>query len=189
MRLVLLGLTLVAIFASPAFAHPGADHAHSFASGVLHPLTGADHVFAMVSVGIWGTFVADRAIWAWPATFMAAMLAGFAAALLGLHVYFVEPFISASIVVLGLLVALRVKAPLALGAAVVGLFAFFHGHGHGTEATATNVIPYAAGFTFSTAMFHAAGIGVGLCSRSLIERIVFAPTERIRSTVRGRWLR
>jgi urease accessory protein len=185
MRLVLLPLTLIAMFDSPAFAHPGPDHTHSLTSGILHPLTGADHVFVMASVGLWTAFVGGRAISAWPATFITVMLAGFGAARLGLQISFVEPAISASIVVLGLLAVLGVRAPIVLGAAIVGLFAFFHGHAHGTEATAASVLPYALGFTFSTVVLHAAGIGVGLCIRSLIERLSVTPMRRLRSAAGG----
>lgn len=164
MRFVLLGVTLTAMLVSPAFAHPDPGHADSLASGALHPLTGIDHVFVMVSVGLWGALVGGRAIWAWPATFVAAMLAGFVAARVGLQISFVESAISASIIVLGLLAALHVKAPLALGAATVGFFAFFHGHAHGTEVAAS-VIPYAVGFTLSTAVLH----GAGVCMRRLLQ--------------------
>ena len=103
MRIVVLALTLIAIFASPAFAHPGPDHAHSFADGVLHPLTGADHVFTMASVGLWAIIVGGRTIWMWPTAFLGAMLAGFVAALFGLQISFAESAITASIVVMGLL--------------------------------------------------------------------------------------
>ena len=185
MRPVLFGLTLIVMLASPAFAHPGPDHVHSFAGGILHPLTGPDHVLAMASVGLWGALVGGRAIWVWPATFLAAMLAGFAAARLGLQISFVEFVTSASIVALGLLVALRVKAPLAVGAAIVGLFALFHGHAHGTEATGASILPYAAGFTLSTAVLQGVGVGLGLCMRSLIERRALSPVRRMRSTAGG----
>jgi urease accessory protein len=183
MRPVLLLLMLIAMFDSPVFAHPGPDHIHSLASGILHPLTGADHVFVMASVGVWAASVGGRAVWAWPATFITVMLAGFGAARLGLQISFVESAISASIVVFGLLAAAGIKAPLAFGAVIVGLFAFFHGHAHGTEAMAAGVLPYAAGFTLSTAMLHAAGIGLGM--RSLIDRIAVTPMRHMRSIAGG----
>jgi urease accessory protein len=179
MRPIFLSLTLLAMFGAPAFAHPGLDHADSLTSGVLHPLTGADHVFVMASVGIWATHVGGRAVWAWPAAFVAAMLAGFAAARLGLQISFVEPAISVSVVVLGLLVAIGIKTPLVPGAAIVGLFAFFHGHAHATEAAAAGIFPFAAGFTLSTAMLLAVGIGLGLGARSLVERMAGATTTRM----------
>ena len=185
MRLVLSGLTLITILASPAFAHPGLDHADSIASGILHPLTGADHVVAMASVGVWGALVGDRAIWAWPATFLAAMLAGFAASRVGLQISFVESVISASMVVLGLLAAVRVRASLALGAGFVGLFAFFHGHAHGTDATEASALSYALGFALSTAVLNVAGVGLGLWIKSVIELTALSPPRRMRSVAGG----
>jgi urease accessory protein len=168
-----LYLALIALFASPASAHPGpVGHVHPFADGMLHPLTGADHVIVMASVGLWGAMIGGRAIWAWPATFMGLMLAGFAAACLGLQMSFAESVISASIVVLGLLAVLRVRAPLALGVAIVGLFAFFHGYAHATEAAAASIIPYAVGFMLSTAGLHGAGIVLGLWLRHMADRTI-----------------
>lgn len=184
MRLALLPLMLVTMFASPAIAHPARDHSHSLTSGILHPFTGADHVVVMASVGLWAAFVGGRAIWAWPATFITVMLAGFGAARLGLQISFVESAISASIVVFGLLAVAGIKAPLAFGAAIVGFFAFFHGHAHGTEATVSSIVPYAAGFTLSTALLHAAGIGLGFSARSLI-RVAVTPMRRMQSAAGG----
>jgi urease accessory protein len=103
--------------------------------------------------------------------FVATMLAGFAAATFGLQMPLVEPAISSSIIILGLLVAFAVEAPVCVGAAIAGLFAFFHGHVHGTEATAASLIPYAAGFTLATALLHAAGIGLGLSAEGAIGKL------------------
>jgi len=162
MRSILVCIILTGALVSPAFAHTGVGQANSFASGIAHPLHGADHILAMLAVGLWGVLAGGRATWVWPMAFVATMLAGFAAATVGLQMPFVEPAIWSSIVILGLLVALAVKAPVWLGAVITGLFAFFHGHVHGTEATAASLIPYAAGFALATAGLHAAGIGLGL---------------------------
>jgi len=122
----------------------------------------------MVAVGLWGTVAGGRAVWIWPLAFVATMLTGFAAATVALQMPYVEPAISSSVIVLGLFVALAVRAPIWLGAAITALFAFFHGHVHGTEATAASLIPYAAGFALATAGLHTAGIGIGLfCERSI----------------------
>ncbi len=136
----------------------------SFMAGFAHPLGGADHILAMVAIGLWGVVAGGRALWVWPAAFVAMVLAGFAAAISGLHVPLVEPAIASSIVVLGLLIALTVKAPLWLGGVVAGLFAFFHGHAHGTEVTTAGagLIAYAGGFSLATAGLHAVGLGAGL---------------------------
>jgi urease accessory protein len=161
MRLILICLALTGALASPALAHVGVGQTSSFASGIAHPLSGADHILAMVAVGLWSVLAGGRAIWIWPMAFVATMLAGFAAATSGLQMPFVEPVIWSSIIVFGLFVALAVKAPVWLGAVITGLFAFFHGHAHGTEAT-VSLIPYAAGFALATAGLHAAGVGLGL---------------------------
>ena len=134
--------------------------ASSFMSGFAHPLHGADHLFAMLAVGVWGALAGGRAIRVWPIAFVATMLAGFATAAWGLAVPFVEPAIASSIVVLGLVVALAVNAPLWPGAAIIGLFAFFHGHAHGTEAASTSLMAYATGLALATGALHAAGIGL-----------------------------
>src|SRR5215475_672755 len=96
----------------------------SFVSGFAHPLHGADHLVAMLAVGIWGALAGGRAIRVWPIAFVAAMLVGFASGAAGIAVPVVDPAILSSIVVLGLLVAFAAEAHLWLGAAIIGVFAF-----------------------------------------------------------------
>jgi urease accessory protein len=135
----------------------------NFVAGLAHPLSGADHIIAMVAIGLWGVIAGGRALWVWPLAFVSAILVGFTAATLGLRVPLVEPAIAASIVVLGLLIALAVRAPVWLGAVIAGLFAFFHGHAHGTEAVGAGVqlIAYATGFSLATAVLHCVGLAAG----------------------------
>jgi urease accessory protein len=136
---------------------------NDFITGLAHPINGADHILAMVSIGLWGVVAGGRALWVWPAAFVTMVLVGFAAAIFGLHVPLVEPAIASSIVVLGLLIALAVRAPLWLGVVIAGLFAFFHGHAHGTEvAGEVGLTAYASGFLLATAALHAVGLGAGL---------------------------
>ena len=171
MRLILICIALTVALVSPALAHTGVGQTNSFASGVAHPLYGADHILVMITVGLWGVLAGGRAIWVWPMAFVGTMLAGFAAATLGLQIPFVEPAISSSIIILGLLVALAVKAPVWAGAVITGFFAFFHGHVHGTEATVVGLVPYASGFALATTALHAAGIGLGLSAESAIGKV------------------
>ena len=149
-------------------AHAAVEPFASFATGFAHPVLGIDHVLAMVTVGVWGVLAGGRALWVWPAVFVSTMLTGFAAATLGLQLPGVPAAVAASIIVLGLMVALAVRAPLWLGAALIGLFAFFHGHAHGTEAIAGNLVAYGAGFALATAALHAAGIGLALAAEGSI---------------------
>jgi urease accessory protein len=168
MRLVLICIALSEALIFPAYAHTGVGPVNSFSSGVAHPLNGADHLIAMTMVGLWSVLAGGRAVAVWPATFVAAMLGGFAAASLGVQIAFVEQAIWLSVVLLGAFVAFGVRAPVILGALIVGLFAFFHGHAHGTEVAAAKLIPYAAGFALGTAALHAIGITAGFFVRSLV---------------------
>src|SRR5262245_55931595 len=136
------------------------EFASSFVSGLAHPLHGADHLLAMMAVGVWGAMAGGRAIRVWPIAFVAAMLAGFATAAAGFAVPLVEPAIWSSVVVLGLAVALATRARLWPGVAIIGLFAFFHGHAHGTEAASASLTGYASGLVIATGALHAAGIGL-----------------------------
>jgi len=176
MRLSLICVALTGALVAPALAHTGVEQTNSFAAGIAHPLNGADHILAMVAVGLWAVLAGGRAIWVWPTAFVATMLAGFAAATLGLQIPFVEPAIWSSVIILGLFIARAVKAPVWLGAAVAGLFAFFHGHAHGTEVTAASLIPYAAGFALATAGLHASGIGLALFVQGSIGKVSLRAT-------------
>jgi len=148
---------------APAFAHVGHGAAESFVAGIAHPLSGLDHITVMVAVGLWAALKGGRALWVWPAAFVGVMLIGGAMGMAQIDLPFVEPAILASVVALGLLIALAVDLPVALGAVIIGAFALFHGHAHGTEAgDGAGGVEYMAGFAIATAALHAAGIGFAL---------------------------
>ena len=147
-----------------ALAHTGAGDAHthsSFFSGLLHPLTGADHLAAMLAVGVWSA-LAVRPVWLAPLAFVAMLVVGALAAFGGLVVPAVEPMIAASLLVIGLLIALQARLPAALAALIVGAFAFFHGAAHGAELAGGDGAWLAlVGMVISTAALHLTGIGLG----------------------------
>ncbi len=165
-RKLTLGATLLPATTLPAFAHLDPGEHGSFMAGLSHPLFGNDHILAMVAVGLWAALLAAstdrRAMWLVPAAFVNTMLAGFAAAMLDLPLPLVEPVILASVVVIGLLAAVALNVPMAAAMALVGFFAFFHGHAHGGEIGDAGALPYAAGFALATALLHAAGVAAGL---------------------------
>lgn len=172
-----------AVLASgPALAHPGHDVASvgaSLASGLLHPLTGADHLLAIVAVGVWSALAVGGAgagggtgvgLFRVPLAFVALMLVGAALGLAGIALPAVEPMIAASLLVIGLLVALRARLPAGVAMALVGGFALFHGHAHGAELPATAgalpaVLAYVGGFALATMTLHLAGIAAGTVLR------------------------
>lgn len=168
-KLVRLSFAAAAAVLAPtaAFAHPGHGDALGFAHGFLHPISGLDHVLAMVAVGLFAANLGGRALWAVPATFMALMAAGGVLGMTGVAVPYVETGIALSVLVLGAVVALGARWPVGVATALVGVFAIFHGHAHGAEmpVDATGAV-YAAGFLTATAMLHLAGLGLGVTVRS-----------------------
>jgi urease accessory protein len=157
--------TLVAA-SGAATAHPlhGADV--GVAAGFIHPFLGLDHLLAMVAVGLWAAQLGGRWLWSIPAAFVTAMLAGGALGFLGHTLPLTETLVAGSVLVLGLLVALRVRLESA-GLALVACFALFHGLAHAAELLAgAGAAAYAAGFAAATAALHAVGIGLGVWMRS-----------------------
>ena len=165
--LVLLSSVLVLMMmADPALAHTEGGVAGGFLSGLSHPISGWDHVVAMVAVGLWGAFLGLPAIWLLPIVFPVVMAFGGALGVIGVPVPSVEIGIALSAVVLGLCVALQARPPLWIAAVIVGIFAIFHGHAHGTELpAAANPFAYAVGFVIATGLLHIMGIGFGLLTR------------------------
>lgn len=161
-----ISLTLVALLAAtPALAHPG--HA---TSGFLHPLSGADHLLAMIGVGLWASLLAVRkpkAAVLVPAAFLVMMAAGAAAGFAGIKLPLVEAVILASVLAIGLLIMAAVRLPAAAAMALVGLFALYHGYAHAIEAPGNDTGGYILGFLLATALLQAAGLCVGVLARRL----------------------
>jgi urease accessory protein len=146
--------------------HPLAGGAAGFLAGLQHPVSGLDHVVAMVAVGLWGAQLGAPAIWLLPVAFPMAMAVGGFLGLVGVPLPGVELGIAASALALGTMVAFEIRPPLRIAAGMVGVFAVFHGHAHGTELPAgANGLLYSAGFVMATGLLHAAGIGIGLIHR------------------------
>ena len=162
---VSLGLFILSL-TSVAVAHDGAGVAGGFLSGFTHPIGGLDHVTAMFAVGLWGFFLGRPAMWILPVIFPLVMAGGGVLGLLGIPVPMIEPGIAVSSIVLGLLIALALKAPLWIASIIVGAFAIFHGYAHGAELpSAANPLAYSVGFVISTGLLHLAGIAFGELGR------------------------
>jgi urease accessory protein len=165
----MLRLILSLAFLAPtaALAHTGHGETASFFAGLQHPFSGLDHVTAMLAVGLLAAVKGGRALWLWPLTFIGIMITGGLLGLAHVQLPLVEPAILASVIVLGLLLALAIDLPVAPGVLLIGVSALFHGHAHGMEAHGG--LTYMAGFVAATAILHLAGIGTvaGLRSASL----------------------
>ena len=156
----------LAVWASPALAHVQAGQATGFLTGFLHPISGLDHVLAMVAVGLWGAQLGAPAIWLLPVTFPIVMALGGFLGLLGIPLPGVEAGIAASAILLGAAVMTERRFPLYAAAALVGFFAIFHGHAHGTELPpGESGLLYSLGFVVATGCLHAIGIAIGAIHR------------------------
>lgn len=166
LRALLVAIPL-ALISTQVAAHTGEGINTGFASGFWHPILGWDHVVAMVAVGLWGAFLGAPAIWVLPVVFPLVMALGGALGVIGVPIPAVETGIALSGVILGLLIAFAVKAPIWVAAVIVGIFAIFHGHAHGTELPeAFSPYGYAIGFVVGTGLLHMVGIAFGVLTRS-----------------------
>ena len=155
-----------ALWPAAAWSHVEQGGAAGFLAGIRHPVSGLDHVLAMISVGLWGAQLGAPAIWLLPVTFPMVMACGGLIGLLGLQLPGVEIGIALSGILLGLAVLAEWRPPLGAAAALVGFFAVFHGHAHGTELPAgASGLAYSIGFVMTTGLLHALGIGIGLIHR------------------------
>lgn len=155
-----------AMLALPALAHVQQGQAAGFVAGLQHPVSGMDHVLAMVGVGLWGAQLGVPAIWLLPVTFPLVMAFGGFLGLVGVPLPGVEIGIAASAILLGSMVATQSRPPLWLAAVIVGAFAVFHGHAHGTELPPGHSgLLYSAGFVVATGCLHATGVLIGLVHR------------------------
>lgn len=156
----LIGATaLMMAAAGPALAHTGVGSVEGLSHGFMHPLTGLDHMLAMVAVGIWAGLVGGKARIAYPVAFVGMMVLAGLWAMAGGHLPGVEVGIAASVVILGFAIALNLSPPLAVGTLACGLFAIFHGFAHGAELPENaSGASYAIGFVIATAALHGVGL-------------------------------
>lgn len=157
----LRALGLLAVSAA-ALAHPGHEiGGELFMAGVIHPLTGFDHLLAMLAVGLWSalTHSSFRQAISTPISFLALLLVGALLGLSGISLHAMEPIIMASLLVLGLLVATRLSMSTWAGVALIGFFGLFHGLAHGAELAATSgAVAFIAGFMLTTFALHLVGM-------------------------------
>jgi urease accessory protein len=159
-------IAAVTLWPAVAWAHTDSGEAAGFLTGVRHPVSGLDHVLAMIAVGLWGAQLGIPALWLLPVAFPMMMAFGGMFGLMGLPLPGVEMGIAASAVVLGVAVLAEARPPLLVALAVVAVFAVFHGHAHGTELPeGQSGLLYSMGFVIATGLLHGLGIGIGSVHR------------------------
>jgi len=147
-------------------AHIQKGEAAGFWSGVRHPISGLDHVLAMIAVGLWGAQLGAPAIWLLPVAFPMVMALGGMMGLMGIPLPGTEIGIAASAILLGSAVMFESRPRLLIAASLVGFFAIFHGYAHGTELPpGQSGLLYGIGFVIATGCLHGVGIAIGLIHR------------------------
>jgi urease accessory protein len=159
-------LLCLVLWPASAVAHILGGEAVGFVSGIEHPISGADHVLAMIAVGIWGAQLGAPAIWLLPVTFPIVMALGGIVGLMGAKLPGAEIGIALSAIALGFVVFREARPQLYVAALLVGFFAIFHGYAHGAELPpgASGAL-YSIGFVIATGCLHATGVTIGLVHR------------------------
>ena len=159
-------LAVILFWTDSAFAHVQKGEAAGFLSGLKHPVSGLDHILAMVAVGLWGAQLGAPAVWVLPVAFPMVMACGGMLGLMGVPLPGIEYGIAASAILLGIAVMFELRPPLAIAAFVVAVFAIFHGHAHGTELPpGQSGLLYSMGFVIATGCLHGVGITIGTVHR------------------------
>ncbi|MGR7483669.1 HupE/UreJ family protein [Klebsiella aerogenes] len=151
-------LKLIAIFSSFFIANTASAHTTSNSAGWLHPLSGLDHLLAMIAVGAWSSQIGGKAIWIVPTAFVCFMFIGGLLGFEHIELPASEVAVSLSVVLLGLAISVKKILPLFIAAAATALFGIFHGYAHGYEMPLMqNKISYTLGFLTTTAILHIIG--------------------------------
>ena len=156
LAVILAGVPLV------AGAHDGGAHTMGFVAGLLHPLTGLDHVLAMIALGAWAALLGGPAMWRLPLAFVLAMALGGATGLAGIDLPGVDAGIAASALVLGAFLLFELRAPLFAGGLIGAIAGLLHGHAHGVDLPAgADPLVFVAGFLLCTGLLHLTGVMAG----------------------------
>ena len=160
-----LFLIAACVLSTGASAHAG-HGTHSLMEGLTHPF-GADHLLAMLAVGIWSvSALPARQAWQGPATFLLTLVLSAVLGASGFTVPYLEHAIALSVTLFGAMLILAAKPmPKAFGLTLIAVAASLHGLAHGAETPETGFAGYAAGFLLTTAVLHLGGVGIGLSIR------------------------
>lgn len=161
-----IAAALAATLPTHAWAHTGPGTHDGMVAGLMHPVSGLDHLLVMLGVGVLAMAIGGRARWALPATFAGMMalaaivsMAGYAGSVAAEHL------LALSVLAIGAPLALSARLSLTSAIALVAVCAAVHGQAHGVEAAGTASV---VGMLLATALLHAAGAGIGASLARLV---------------------
>lgn len=160
MKLIKTMTLTLALLSSPlALAHAGVHLSHGFVEGLLHPLTGLDHLLMLLGVGAMGAWMVAEKRLALYAGAITSLLGG---ALLGLATGWgtgVEEMILLSLFVMAACLFFKRSNPVAMVAAL--MLVLFHGWAHGIEMPAGEVAVFLPGMLLMAAILMSFGFLLG----------------------------
>ncbi len=157
--------TVFLLLPAAAYGHPGHEWGGNPAHGFLHPLTGWDHLLAMLAIGIWSGRMGGRALCIVPGFFVTFLVAGALFAGIGAGAGIAETGVLASVFVLGYFALRATEATLRTAVILAAFFSIFHGYAHGLETAIAGHPAYWGAFLAGTLVVHSAGVGFGLMLR------------------------
>jgi urease accessory protein len=138
----------------------------------------------MIAIGVLAAFKGARALWLWPLSFVGMMLVGGTFGFAHVQLPYVEIGISASVLILGTMVALSIVPPLWTGAALIAGFAILHGYAHGNELPhSANGLAFALGFSSATVFLHLVGIGLAAGWKAIARSPANVPRRIVREVL------
>lgn len=140
-------LLLAVLAPTPVLAHAGHDIGQNLMAGLLHPLTGLDHLLMIMAVSAWAALLAPAGR-VGVATCL-ALFVGIGALLPVNGGAALEGAIATTVVGAGILLAVGRQWPLWATALLAAGFALIHGFAHGAEGPARSAA-YIAGLVATT---------------------------------------
>jgi len=151
-RSFLLAVLLVGGTAAPALARMTVTG--PFGTGLTEPVWVVQHLLGFLAIGIWAGQNGGPAVWQLPVSALTAVLAAGLAAQVDIRLPYATQGLSVSLIVVGALVALNLRVPLALAVLTVAVASVFHGYVHMGSAL------FWGGFAAGVLLVTCAGLGL-----------------------------
>ena len=170
LRMGILGLVITTgllLVSKPALAHhpfggeTPTNAIQGFLSGMGHPVIGLDHLAFVITAGLLAA-VMERGL-SIPIAFVVASLAGTSIHLMELDLPAPEFFISASVLLFGILLALKQQPHTGVVVGLGALAGLFHGYAYGEAIVGADMAPllgYLLGFAAIQAVIAIAAYGM-----------------------------
>lgn len=153
------------LVSSPLWAHSG-DLATGFVAGLLHPLTGFDHLLLLLAVGLYAAYAHKPQRLLLPSVLLASLALGALFGAYGVMYANIETGIALSVVAIGALL-LGADLPRALTTMVVILIGLLHGFAHGIEAPlGLAYLTFVPAFLLTSTLVLSLGLLLGKHSQS-----------------------